>query len=253
MKRIFLVAITVLTLLLFAACSSNTQEGSQEDDVVVSNEQDAQTSLRNRNRIQGFPSFTSNWNDAPRAHAFWSLHENIEALVERAGDIVRVEVLDQRSDLICMFMGEVPPDVDDPYLAVTVYRIRVLEVFQGEAQPGEILEIMQTGTKEDEWQPTIQMAPIAPGDDVVVFLLPRGDYADGFIGMMNPFQSVYRFPAISEDARIMSVDMDEALENVVPEDESYENAWLSLTLDDLANLQIENYGQVSESFEALLR
>jgi len=152
-----------------------------------------------------------------------------------------------------MFMGEVPPDVDDPYLAVTVYRIRVLEVFQGEAQPGEILEIMQTGTKEGEWQPTIQMAPIAPGDDVVVFLLPRGDYADGFIGMMNPFQSVYRFPAISEDARIMSVDMDEALENVVPEDESYENAWLSLTLDDLANLQIENYGQVSESFEALLR
>ncbi|MCL2843573.1 MAG: hypothetical protein FWE28_08995 [Oscillospiraceae bacterium] len=253
MKRIFLITIFMLILLAFTACANNTQEKQEceENQPVVSENQDAQHALRHRNMIQEILPALLNPDAVPRAHAFWRLYENVDALVTGAGDVVRAEILDQRLDWICMHMGTPPPDVDDPYLLVTVYRIYVLEVFQGETQPGEILEIMQTGAKVGERQLTIEMAPIAPGDDVVVFLLPYVDSPEGFIGMMNPFQSVYRFPAVSDGSRFILLDMDEILENIAP-DESRKEILLTLTIDDLIDLQIESFGRLSESFEALL-
>jgi len=99
-----------------------------------------------------------------------ALHESVEDLAEEASHIIRGEVLEQRAEWLNL---AIPREVIermlvDDYLTedemeaatlarepelVTISRIQVLEVFQGDHQVGDIIEVMQLGGEygNDRW------------------------------------------------------------------------------------------------------
>ena len=79
-----------------------------------------------------------------RVSASYPHYDSIDHLSEHATDIVRVEVLDERVQRLNTWL-EAPPAGIDPYEIYTVYRIRVVEAFQGNVSPGDIMEVRQMG------------------------------------------------------------------------------------------------------------
>jgi len=117
-------------------------------------------------------------------------YNSIAHLASDATDIVRVEVLDERTELLNTWLEDIPIV---PYNIYTVYRLRVIEAFQGNATPGDILEVRQLGGQHsDRSVINAVKAPIAVGDDVVMFL--RASYIVGYPSvLLNPLQTIYRF------------------------------------------------------------
>jgi len=179
-------------------------------------------------------------------------------------EIVRAEVLDERVEMhnttavwqhedAQYFLGEDPGwDHSDDYIPVTLYRIRVLEVFLGDVQVGDIIEIRQPGGEVGNVRMVNEsFVPLMLGDDLILFLASIIWMPNSPAGLMSSTQAAYRFPAVSDGAR--SVSFDEVLEPVHQFPEDMAEYALPLTVEDLANFQIENFGQVSESFETILR
>ena len=150
-------------------------------------------------------------------------YRSFRALASAATDVVRVEVLDEREEWFNAFLSPPPPEID-PYWLYTVYRLRVLEVFQGDAQVGDIIEV-----RELAWAIGSGNLPIAAGDDLVLFLhasLIEGEPAF----LLNPTQSAYRFPPL-RGAFIM-------LQNIHPRSRFVP----PVTIGALRRLAAENFG-----------
>jgi len=178
-------------------------------------------------------------------------------------EIVRAEVLDERTEwhnttAAWHHEGAQPFLVDDPgwdhsdrYEPYTFHRVRVLEVFKGEVAAGDILEVMQEGGQIDNVRlENYSFVSLTPGDDVVLFLASPVWMPNSPAALMSSFTAVYRFPDLSGGIRAFG--LDEGLESVYEFPEHMAEYALTLTLDDLADMQLENFGRVSESFEAAL-
>lgn len=225
MKKFFLIAVTLVFLLSFAACSTIMAEYAEIDD--------------STSPLTGI-FCVAHLNEGEvltvAIHGFHITHPSVDELASGSTDVVRVEVLDERIEWINIAL---PPEDGlvgiDEELAATyylhvVYSVRVLEVFQGNAEVGDIVEVMQMGGRLDNVEViNDDMIPFALGDDLVLFLITF-DFVEGLPSILsNPVQSVYRYaPSIG---RAMAANANAELENVHPDNH------LTLTLEDLAQMR----------------
>jgi len=178
-------------------------------------------------------------------------------------EIVRVEVIDERVELYdeaSVFQHEDATrqydssewDDFDSYNPYTFHRVRVLEVFQGDVLEGDVLDVMQRGGQIDNVRLVCSsFIELLPGDDLILFLSSPIWMPNSPAGIISSTQATYRFPAVSEGTR--SVSFDEVLEPVHQFPDNMAEYAFPLTIEDLVNFQLENFGQVSDSFDAILR
>lgn len=170
----------------------------------------------------------------------YSSYATLAELLESAvTDVIKAEVLDERFDWIDYtlphpeeFWGDGIPEEHEPrYHPFTVYRLQVLDVFYGNTEIGEVVELAQIGGVMDNFSAVnSNMLPLAIGD-IFVFLLtnPNLDPArEAFpivpMILVNPWQTVYH---TSDGERTH-----ELLESVA----SNNFVALAVTMDDLVDL-----------------
>ena len=213
MKRFLFVLIVVCSLLPLASCTSAIQDGltAQNEEAISTIYDDTITNISD-NEIRTTHLSGSTW-----------AYENIDELASRATYIVRVEVLDERVESIDTM---IPPA--SRYRIFTVNRLRVLDVFKGDTEIGNIMQVRQFGGQlGDEKVIYSGQITLPIGDDLILFLSCRGiDNRPAYL--LSPTQSVYRFPASDSNDRIRS--SDEGLECLV----GHPNLTLTLTFDNLA-------------------
>ena len=212
MKR-FLVVTVVCNLLFLASCTSANQDG-----LTIRNEEATNTIYDDAN-ISDNEIRTTHLSGSIRAY------EHIDELASRATYIVRVEVLDERVESIDT---AIPPRSN--YRIFTVNRLRVLDVFKGDTEIGNIMQVRQFGGQlGDEKVIYSGQITLPIGDDFVLFLSCRGiDNRPAYL--LNPTQSVYRFADSDSNERIRS--NNEELECLV----GHPNLTLPLTFNDLIQI-----------------
>lgn len=160
-------------------------------------------------------------------------YPSIDAMVTGATDIVRAEVLDKRVRQINTMVSADPTDIDDRSLIYTVYRIKVLEVFGGDLESGDILDVGELGGQLGNINlVNEERLGLNIGYDLVLFLdylrienLPAWP--------LNHTQAAYRFtPAIETARRTRSFNIE--LESFDDRND------LTLTLSELIAIQLEN-------------
>jgi len=214
MKKLFL-TLTMAMLLIFSLTACTTQQSAPE-------------------------SMENNENESLSVHFDWPHYNSIEELIERTSRyIVKVEVLDERTELINISLEPTMPS----YNINTVHRLRVLEVFYGDTQPGEIIELAQLGGQlGNDSLYSHSFVPLVTGDELVMFLYGAcpEEYSDfpaaKFTGLMNPTQGIYHIPATRDAGTMGAMTQDDStvLESVHPEND------LVLTIGDLARIAQEN-------------
>ena len=162
------------------------------------------------------------------------IYPSIGSMASFAEDIVRVEVLSEREEWINIWM---PPQNElqdtgegfqEMYYIHTVHQLKVLEVFRGYAEAGDIIEVMQLGGHIDNIQLiNHDKVSFGIGDDLVLFLRNHG-IENVPLTLLNPIQSAYRFTPSNADARIRN--FNDELER------THEQNNLILTLDDLQRI-----------------
>ena len=174
-------------------------------------------------------------------NASWIVYRDAEDLASRATDIVRAEVLDERVEWFDATGGYSYPPW---YVLFTVYRVSVLEVFQGNAQPGDIMELAQEGGELDDviWH-SRDWINFGVGDELVFFARQNAPHLPGIF--LNPWQSVYHATALNDAAAsdgargdIFSME----LEPVNPEPHLYLPPEAAITIGDMVEVMIENFG-----------
>ena len=219
MKKILMIASIMMSLLLLVAC---TKENSFHN--------------------------TDNLRITTISHD-WQFHPTTDYLIERATDIVRVEFLDERVELIdpaiphaSDALFDCPPEREHVprYFVFTVNHAKVTEVFKGSAQVGDIIEINQMGGQlESEKLVCRDLVVFERSDDFVVFLRSwgaAGHERENAYSLLGPLQSIYRLP--SHDGGISAFSFNEELESI-NDDESFR---LPLTMGDLLQVAEANFG-----------
>jgi hypothetical protein len=160
--------------------------------------------------------------------------ENVSNLSNAATDIVRAEVLDERVEKFNSLVGAEPGE--GVYNLYTVYRIRVLETFQGGTEAGDIIEIRQLGGEsEEEVVISEDEVPIGIGDNVVIFM--RESIIEGNPAVfLNPQQSVYQVDSVLGNV------IDGTISGTI--ESSHPGNHMSLSFDDLRQIQENNFGNL---------
>ena len=141
--------------------------------------------------ISSFASLTSEGMETMQLEAVYPHYDSIPHLASAATDIVRARILDERVERLNTWLEAPPPGVD-PYDIYTVYRIKVLEVYQGGAAAGDVLELRQQGGKiGNEMVTDDDYVSIGAGDDLVLFLRESYKANLPFV-YLNSQQSIYR-------------------------------------------------------------
>jgi hypothetical protein len=173
-------------------------------------------------------------------------YPSVEALSEEAALIVRAEILDngnaEMRNIVTPLPNPIPAEwlehfesgrmnheMFEPHYEVrTVYRARVLEVFSGNAQAGDIIEVLQKGGElNGQLFISDSSIPFTAGDDLVLFLL-QSSHDNSVTRLLTPWQAVYRFtPGRGRMSDAVANDVSRVLEIV---DERNE---FSLTVGDL--------------------
>ena len=166
-------------------------------------------------------------------------------------DIVKAKVLDERvewldytlplSEDLLEYLG-IEDEHEPRYEPYTVHRLQVLEVFQGNAETGDIVEVSQSGGQTERF--TLindSMLTLMIGDIFVFFLNDVNEEGLPIVPMrlVNPYQTVYRLPAFGEGG--LSRNSHQELENIYP-------SWFPFTLElgDLVQLWIQNLDNATE-------
>jgi len=194
MKRIFLIPVLCITfLLILAACSYGNSNVGNTDNVTEDEAAITQTS----------GSYSSSIDEGRREYhggGDWAPLSNIDSLAFNATDIFRAEVLDSRTERVLTWLyapGETLCEerVERFTIIHTIHRLRVLEVFKGDAVIGEIVEVMQPGGRlGDDELIYNRLQHFSHGDELIFFT--RNFIADGFghlpMSLVSPGQSTYR-------------------------------------------------------------
>ncbi|MCL2572133.1 MAG: hypothetical protein FWE11_06985 [Defluviitaleaceae bacterium] len=169
------------------------------------------------------------------------IRTDINQIARGATHIVHAEVLDNRVERINTYMGsgyvigfnneirEV--DISRYYEIVTIYRLSVLEVFKGDVEVGDILELGQRGGRLGNYELINERKiPIAYGDELIFFMRCFTDEGFGHLPLLleSSSQAVYHIPAPGADGSAV-------LESFTPDNE------LILTVSDLERF-VEEFG-----------
>ena len=219
MKKTFLFTIMViLALLILSACSSDVLENiptQPEEETVVSREHQ----------------------EGPMISGSFPFYNNIAELSAASTYVVRAEILDERVEEVNVSLPQ-----DSPmYQIVTIYRFSVLEVFQGDAVAGEVMEVRRLGGELNGQVVHSHHQVLTVGDELLLFMY-RFEEWDLPPVLLNPLQAAYQ---LSSDRTEGADDLNSELESLNPDNP------ITLTLGDLLELQYENFGEISESFAEL--
>jgi len=121
------------------------------------------------------------------------VHGSIEQLASSVSYIIRGEIIDEREDIVGMGL---PADRVPTYV-YSFYLIRVIEVFAGEVEVGDIIEISQLKSTRRSNTPyrhphtgAIRTGyirlPLQIGDDLILFL----NFVESFISFGESFSSM---------------------------------------------------------------
>ena len=171
-----------------------------------------------------------------------SIYRSIDELIEftRVTDIVRVEVLAERAELLDLLFP--PRDSQTLYVVNTIHQLKVLEVFHGDASEGEIIELAQMGGQLGRVSLLgSYFTEINIGQDLVLFLsrispelMEKYGYRPA---IMHPFQAAFHIPielaypqTIVDASRLRTMSNDVVLRGLHPNND------LILTVGDLANI-----------------
>jgi len=178
---------------------------------------------------------------------------NVDELTFIATDIVRGVILDERVEQLITLLPP-PSGPDEMYLSMradfyqihTIHRIMVSEVFMGDAQVGNVMEIAQPGGRLGSAISTnSEMLHFAAGDDLVLFV--RTFYNSHGVNRpaipITPFQSAYRVVSSNRvelaDGIVAAYDEDPGLANMVLENFSSDNNMV-LTVGELMWIRFES-------------
>ena len=122
---------------------------------------------------------------------------SIDDLLSMTTHVVMVEVLDARAELMNTWLPcEILGDADNPqelYEVFTVTTLRILEVFQGTHEPGNIIEVWQLGgTLGNKQLVNLDMTPLPVGDELILFLEDNSLDTAWSTALVNHSQSAYR-------------------------------------------------------------
>jgi hypothetical protein len=169
-------------------------------------------------------------------------YEGAKELSNAATDVVRVRILSERVERINSLIGARPGE--GFYNLYTVYEAEVLEVFQGNAAVGDVLEIKQLGGELDGEQViSLDEIPISVGSDLVVFM-EKSVIEGNPAFFVNPEQSVYQITDLKtlisfyDDGQALEIMFDGDFQNAFP------NSTTTLTFSDLMaireNCEVQN-------------
>ena len=188
------------------------------------------------------------------------VYRSIENLIDDSSAIMRVELLDQRveykdisvpftQEMIDTFFGGVDPGHEPLYVVMTLFRARVIEVYKGDREVGDIIEIAQSGGELEKEDGTLRRVlysdrtPLEVGDDMVAFLFAwhsiSGTAGRDIYSLMSPNQAAFRFPVA--EGGIAAFGFDKELESI------HERNSLTLTLWDLTQIADNNFSPVQSS------
>ena len=156
------------------------------------------------------------------------IHDSIDYIVSDATKIVRAEIMDERVE---GRDGKISLDALEregtSETLFTVNRLRVLDVFSGDIEPGDIMEIRRILGRQTSNR--LIMFPyrteLEVGEEVVLFIGSR-QHEDGPSWLANPIQAAYRLPDLIYD--------DAVLESVHPSNN------LTLTVQKLIEIAEQN-------------
>ncbi|MCL2574871.1 MAG: hypothetical protein FWE33_00420 [Defluviitaleaceae bacterium] len=131
------------------------------------------------------------------------LRNSVEDLAFSATHIVRAEVIDSRVELINTLLGE--PGLEDmefyeslreaATVLHTVYSLRVLESFQGNAEIGSTIEAMQSGGQSgNRVLVNLDTTQFALGDEIILFLrcFETLGFNSGPMSLVSYIQGIYQ-------------------------------------------------------------
>ena len=234
MKKLLIIVLTcIIFLLMMTACSSNDNNPVNSEANVYNNSGGGRSEYLMSG--ESMPTITS-----------------IDSLAFMSEGIVRAVVLDSRTDWVLVdppLPGEI---IDEEELLNrseinTFHRIRVLEVFKGNANVGDIIEVAQSGGRLGNDELINYDLQIFMYSDELVFFIHRIEARDSprTTRLATPGQSVYR--AIPSNARgtndfskgiAAAYDANPELENLVLECVGSWNE-LILTIGDLILIRYE--------------
>jgi hypothetical protein len=155
-------------------------------------------------------------------------------MVDLATDVVRGIVVSERIDMIS-YGARIGSDGRpfNVYEIATVKDILIKEVFQGNREVGDVIEVAQFGgTLGSVTLISADFVNLAENEDLVFFLFQPTRLPNQPALLVQPAQAVYRFTPATDAARANNFNAE--LESVDP----WNN--LRLTLDDLMQIQEAN-------------
>ena len=279
MKKLFVLLITVFILFTLVGCrkivsnradeindsgngisgsdvSDNIDEvSSSSESTIADNADEVSGSSEGSNRDNINEVSDSDEIETSYIYSDYAWNESFEELCLKATDVVRVEVLDQRVEWIDFtnakyIKPQIYPDAGGEPIEIepklmTIYRLRVLEVFKGNAVVGDVLEAMQEGGQKDKTKVINKdRVSITSGDEVVVCLSERlENFPKNFI---NPYQSIYRLDSPGKSV-MESRNTQERLEPVRAYIDVSEENDIKLTIGDLQDLAEKNTRDVKDN------
>jgi len=216
MKKILTTLFAICLILLFTACWSGSQTHGIENQTPIPN-------------TGGGTNIS-----APMISGDFPTYDSIAHLTSVATYVIRGEVLDERVENLNV---SIPPEneeqdtgmyLESHYRIFTVYRIKVLEVFQGDTSTGDIIEVRLLGSQlDDDHLPSADHTYFTIGDNLVLFLQASAlEHLPPFL--VNPTQSTYRIVVPTEGLTALGVN--EELESISPKND------LTLTIGDLQQI-----------------
>jgi len=164
-KAFALVSIALLALLIVAGCASDVQYSDDRIEVRV-------------------------------IHASVYLHGTADSLFDAATQVARMEVLDERTELINRWAGdEVNEGLPAMYDVYTINTVKILEVFKGRHEIGDIIEIIQLGGLYGNLHLITHMTPLPAGSEIILFFDDNGAGPDHPSRLHSAIEGAYQVPS----------------------------------------------------------
>ncbi|MCL2433974.1 MAG: hypothetical protein FWD16_05595, partial [Clostridia bacterium] len=148
----------------------------------------------------------SNITQIVRLAADYPQYDSITHLASNTTDIIRAKILDERVGRLDVWLEAPPSDIETSNV-YTIYRVQVLDVYQGSAVTDDILEVRQQGGQLDgELVINSDHVAITVDDELVLFLQESIINNNPYV-LVNSHQSAYDASALYDggDGKLESV------------------------------------------------
>ena len=248
-KILALILVLCVSIAVLVACASNEADSNISHDIVHDEVVDVQANSYDEIELVTIMSD-------------YIIYDSIYSLSNSATDVVRGEVLESRVERINTTLSRAEakddaarrlgreftedevrywfPDYlgngqwrgsehENHYVISTIYSIRVLEVFQGTYQVDDIIEVRQLGGAYENAHVNYHGAiNFETNNDLVIFFHSWSHIGRSSV-LLNPYQSVYFFPA--PEGRTGTLSLDTEIESITAN--MFE---LEITINDLLQL-----------------